>query len=220
MSTFFIYIKNLQGRSIKISVKANDTIQEGKRKYRIASNSSISDPQWKFGSKVLQNEKTFEYYGIEEDDNITSNERSQGGGPMNFTDVSKKHIVNLGFSPDAPDYRTAKKGINIFGICKSENCETKKNEVVVPINKDKLDLINENFNILCPKCKAIIEPKTVGFYLCKYHIYGSKIEDGKVVDFDNGFQVANDTEHLQYFEEATNGKILFTKLIFEVSEYY
>ena len=219
MSTFFIYIKNLSGRSHKISVKASDTIQEGKRKYMIETGSCNSNPQWKFGSKVLNNKKTFEDYGIEEDDNITSNDRSEGG-PMNFTDVSKKHIVNIGFSSNAPDYRTSDKGINIFGICKSEKCETKKNEVVVPIKKDKFDLINENFNILCPKCKAIIEPKTVGFYLCKYHIYGSKIDDGKVVDFDNGFQVANDTEHLQYFDEATNGKIMFVKLIFEVTEYY
>ena len=220
MSQISIYIKSLEGRSIKINVGLNETIGEGKRKYKVATNSSNADPQWKFDGVVLQNNKTFDYYGIEDDDNITSNDRSQGGGGMKFTDVSKKHTINIGFSSDAPDYRTVDRGINIFGICKTANCVTQKNEVIVPINKNKLDLINEKFNFNCPECNAIIEPKTVGFYLCKYHIYGSKIKDGKVVNFDNGIQEANDSEHLQYFDEASNDTIFFIQLIIEIINYY
>ena len=121
MTKISIYIKNLQGRSTKIEVDLNETIADGKRKYKIASNSSNSDPQWKFGSQVLKNDKTFDFYGIEDDDNITSNDRSEGGGPMNFTDVSKKHIIDIGVSEEGPDYRIGTKGINIFGICKTES---------------------------------------------------------------------------------------------------
>jgi hypothetical protein len=74
-----IYIKNLSGRSTQITVNESDTISKGKQIYQSASNSSNADPQWKFDGIVLNNNKTFKDYGIEEDDNITSNDRSQGG---------------------------------------------------------------------------------------------------------------------------------------------
>ena len=77
--SFSIYIKNLQGKSVMINVKDNDKIMDGKRKYREKIGSQNPDPQWKYGSQVLKNEKTFGYYGIEEGDNITSNDRSEGG---------------------------------------------------------------------------------------------------------------------------------------------
>ena len=161
MSQITIYIKSISGKSTKLNVYKNETIGEGKRKYKMLIQSSYPDYQWTFDGVVLNNGKTFDYYGIEDDDNIKSSERSQGGGVTSFTDVSKKHIINIGFSSDAPDYRTAGKGINIFGICKTENCVTKGDEVVVPIDKEKLDFINEKFNLRCPECKGIIEPPKI-----------------------------------------------------------
>jgi hypothetical protein len=74
-----IYIKNLSGRSTQITVNESDTISKGKQIYQRALNSSNADPQWKFDGIVLNNNKTFKDYGIEEEDNITSNDRSQGG---------------------------------------------------------------------------------------------------------------------------------------------
>ena len=74
-----IYIKNLSGKSTVIYVNGSDTISHGKLKYKQASNSNNSDPQWKIDGTVLNNNKTFDDYSIEEDDNITSNDRSQGG---------------------------------------------------------------------------------------------------------------------------------------------
>ena len=109
-----------------------------------------------------------------------------GGGIMNFTDVSKGNTINLDFSPYAPSYRTPTKGINIFGICKCKLCKANGQEVVVPVKQNKINLVEEKFNQKCPECDSVIEPKTVGFYLCKYHIYGEKIEEKKLVEFDNG----------------------------------
>ena len=74
-----IYIKNLSGKSTVIYVNGSDTIAQGKLKYQQASNTNNSDPQWKIDGQVLNNNKTFDYYSIDEDDNITSNDRSQGG---------------------------------------------------------------------------------------------------------------------------------------------
>ena len=74
-----IYIKNLSGKSTAIYVNGSDTIAQGKLKYKQASNTNNSDPQWKIDGQVLNNNKTFDDYSINEDDNITSNDRSQGG---------------------------------------------------------------------------------------------------------------------------------------------
>lgn len=75
-----IFIRNLIGRSIQIIVNGSDTIATGKLKYQktLKINNNI-DLQWKIDGKVLNNNKTFDDYLIEEDDNITSNDRSEGG---------------------------------------------------------------------------------------------------------------------------------------------
>ena len=74
-----IFIKNLSGRSTQIFVNGSDTIAQGKLKYKEASKTDNADPQWKIDGTVMNNNKTFNDYGIDEDDNITSNDRSQGG---------------------------------------------------------------------------------------------------------------------------------------------
>ena len=73
MSKISIIIKNLANREYKLSVYTYNTIGEGKAQY------GSDDPQWKFMAKVLQNNKTFADYDIEDGDVITSNDRSEGG---------------------------------------------------------------------------------------------------------------------------------------------
>ena len=73
MSEITISIKNLLGRAESITVKTTDTIGKGKIKY----NKGI--PQWKFNSRVLKDDKTFDFYNIEDDDTIISNDRAEGG---------------------------------------------------------------------------------------------------------------------------------------------
>ena len=79
-------------------------------------------------------------------------------------------------------------------------------------------MIKDISNITCPKCVEIIEPKTLGFFLCKYHIYGKKIKNGSIVHFDCGYRETKDYEHFDYFDELDNGKIMFTKLYIEIKE--
>ena len=145
---------------------------------------------------------------------------SYSGTPLDFTDVSKNNIVPRGFSDNAPDYRLVKKGINLYGICKTKNCVANEQQVISDYHKDKINMIEEKYKITCPKCGGIIEPKTVGFYLCKYRIYGSKIQNKMIVDFDNGISDANDKFNSSYFDEAENGSAKFVDLIFEVISYH
>lgn len=77
--SFTIKIKDLEEHIVSITVSGSDTIENGKRKYCNVKNRTFSDYQWKFGGRVLKNDKTFNDYEIEQDDMIGSNDRSEGG---------------------------------------------------------------------------------------------------------------------------------------------
>ena len=66
-------------RKIELMVKPSDTIRSGKILYNNLINSSDSY-QWKFDGIVLNDDKEFEYYEIENGDRIISSNRRRGGG--------------------------------------------------------------------------------------------------------------------------------------------
>jgi len=198
--------------------KVSDVIQ------RYRSKSGDNDPTKKFifNIKALNCDLTVAEAGLTNNCNIfvVSTKGIKGAGcAMLFTDLSKNKTKEIGFSKNAPSYRRATKGINIFGICNCKKCKAYKKEVVVPIKKKKLDLIKERDELFCPECEATIIPKTVGFYLCKFIIYGKKLVDDQVERFENEEDEANKKDKLKYFDPELNGEIMVTELIFEVLEY-
>ena len=143
-----------------------------------------------------------------------------GGFTMLFSDVSKNKTKELTFSKKAPSYRKVTKGINIFGICKFKKCLAYQKEVVVRIKKKKFDLIEERNDLFCPECEALIVPKTVGFYLCKFKIYGKKLENGREQEFSNESDEAKNKNSIKYFDPELSGNLMMTQLIFEVEKYF
>lgn len=77
-SNITIYIKNLEDKKIPLEINLTDTIKRGKDKYKTKTTYS-NNLQWKFNAKVLNDTKTFDFYGIEDDDIIISNDRNEGG---------------------------------------------------------------------------------------------------------------------------------------------
>ena len=184
---------------------------------------NISDIKTKFVYKgvtyCMASIITFQEIGLVNDSYIFVNNQEISGGGITFTDLSKNKTVKLGSSSFAPSYRTCKIGLNIFGFCKRYNCGTKGEEVVVHVNKDRIDLVKENFH--CPICGEIIEPKTIGLYLCRFRIYGEKKSvNGILTDFDGGIEDADDKENLRFFDPEKNGTAFFFKLIVEIKEYH
>ena len=149
-------------------------------------------------------------------DVIQIGESAGSGIPMKFNDLSKKNTKKIGFSKNAPSYRGITKGINIFGICKCTYCKAYNNEVVVMIKKKIIDLVKERDELFCPECGSLIIPKTVGFHLCEYKIYGYKLENGRSQRFNNPPGKAKDKNNLTYFDNGLNGEVMFTELIIEV----
>ena len=177
-----------------------------------------------YGGKTLRLDLSIEEQGLTHLsclDVIKLNDLPGGGGfSAKFTDVSKMKTINLPCSYDAPSYRKAGKGINIFGICYCKNCIAYKKEVIVPISSNKFDFIKEKDAIFCPKCESIIVAKTVGFYMCKYKIYGRKYENGSIMPFENSIDESKDVNTLKYFDPDKNGESMFVELTFEILSYY
>ena len=74
MSDITIYIETDLGKCFQITVNVFDTIEQGKRQYRNVSGSNVYNLIWNYNTVVLNNQKTFDFYGIEDGATILSNE--------------------------------------------------------------------------------------------------------------------------------------------------
>ena len=142
-----------------------------------------------------------------------------GGIGMNFTNLSKQNTIDCAFNINAPYYRNVGPGINICGECKYEKCVAYKNEVIVPLIGIRVfNLIKERGNLKCPACRALIDPKTVAFYLCEYKIKGKYIDNGQIKPFEI-FKKAKNKDAAEYYDPTSNGETIIIELIIEVIKY-
>ena len=211
---------NFPGTSILCD--GDEKVSDAIRRYRIKSKDNNPKTIFIFNSKQLKPYLTVNESGLNNNAIIYvkyGGKISGGGFSMMFADISKNKSREIQFSKTAPSYREVAKGINIFGICNFKKCKAYKKEVIVKVEKKKLDLIKEREELYCPECEAIIIPKTVGFYLCKFVIYGKKLEGGKEESFRNKEDEANKKDSFKYFDPELNGEVMITELVFEVLEY-
>ena len=207
-----IRLTDTKGRTKTFEFDKNMTIGEAKEMIDQVDN------QWKFDGEILKDDKTFSDYDIEDDNEITTNDRSLGGGGfgLNTIDVSKNNTRIVEFVNNAPYYRTVGYGLSIQAICGSD-CEAKDKIVYCPIgfvrNYDVLQNVG-NGNIKCPACKNLIYPKNFGFLRCKYKIDFTKWEGNKPIS--NSVEGEADGE-FKLFSECS-GNANFTKLIFTVTK--
>jgi hypothetical protein len=78
MNSFNIKIKDAKGKVKLVRVNSDNLIGS------VKANSSCNGYIWKFNGEVLKDDKTIEYYGIEEDDTIISNIPQPGGYIVNL----------------------------------------------------------------------------------------------------------------------------------------
>lgn len=76
--SFNIKISNGKGKFFNISVTKADTIGNAKNK---AGHTPIDNWKWKCNGSILKNDKTMEFYEIEEDDFILATVNQIGGEP-------------------------------------------------------------------------------------------------------------------------------------------
>ena len=73
-----IYIKDLNNRSITLEVDPSETIGFAKKMYANLTNSSLHF-KLKWDGQILKDDKTFEFYGIEDEDVIIYSPYMMGG---------------------------------------------------------------------------------------------------------------------------------------------
>lgn len=164
---------------------------------------------------------------INEGDLVVMKETVKEGAQMydeeafQFADLTKGPIER-GFSPNAPDYRTIYKGLNIYGICKCKKCVAYEKTVIVPLKKCKIDFGDNIYDIdlPCPKCENNVKPITCGFYLCKYKIYGKLIENNIVKDLVPINGEAKNKNSSSYYKPDMKHLARYSQLVFDILELY
>ena len=209
----------------EIRCNLKDTVSKIIQIYQKISRDFSLNREFMFDGKLLNPSLSLANAGIANNRTIFVSNfgalKGGGGMCMMFTDVSKNKTTQIEFSPDAPNYRHVIKGINICGICNYIKCLAYEKEVIVNFHNKTFDLIKDKNNLFCPECQAPIEPKTVLFYLCRYQIYGKKIENDEIVPFRNPPAEARNENSGTYFDpDLTGGEVEFVQLKFEVLEYF
>ena len=173
--------------------------------------------------------KTFRELDLEDGENITCSEYYDGGGNMNdFANLSDEFLikVDVSYSPNIPKWRTVGKGINLFGICKNNNCQAKGNQVIMRVKSKEYDVYNEGFMGKCPMCLKHFVLDTCCFYMCDYKCEGTYFERKKNewVDLPGNVQKTSGGKDFYYdFNKPVRGKegkVKYKKLILKVVSYH
>jgi len=203
--------------------KRDESLSSVGEKFKKDSGYSNYKLQFLLYGKILDEKKTLKEMNILDTSFIDvgrANEVTGGGEmPIKSTDISKNMYIEQKFSKKAPKYKIASKGINVIGICKGIKCKAYNEVVIYPLNeKSNFNLIEEKDDLVCPRCKNLMVPKTLGFYLCEYKIKGKKCENDKIIPF-NLEDKANDKCSIKYFDPEKSGNTMLIELIVEVTKF-
>ena len=207
-------IGGIVGNETIISVNPNMTIGDAKKLF-----SGDIRTHLKFNAKLLYNDKTFSDYGIEDGDTIVLPQKSIGGGGgfgLYTIDVEKNNTRIIELDCNAPPHRNIGYGLSVQAIC--ENDCVLKNQIIYTTlgfvtNYNILSHLND---IKCPKWQKTVYPKNFGFFQCKYEIEYDKWENNKKIS--GSIEGKTEKEFILFSEYS--GIATFSKLIFDVVEYY
>ena len=204
----------IEGYEKTICVNPNMTIGDAKKLFF----GDIRTTHLKFNAKYLYNDKTFSDYGIKDGYILLLSQKSRGGAWFGLCtiDVEKNNTRIIELDYKAPPYRSIGYGLSVQAIC--ENDCVLKNQIIYTTlgfvtNYNILSHLND---IKCPKCQKTVYPKNFGFFQCKYEIEYDKWENNK----KKSGSVEGKTEKEFILFSEYSGIATFSKLIFDVVEYY
>ena len=215
---FLRYKTNIQ----KYACNRDELLSNVSEKFKKDSGYSNYKLEFLLYGKILDEKKTLKEMNILDSSFIDvgiANEVIGGGMPLILTDVSKNMYIEQKFSKKAPKYKIASKGINVIGICKGRRCKAYNEVVIFPLEeKSNFNLIEEKYDLVCPRCENVMVPKTLGFYLCEYKIKGKKCENDQIIPFELEDK-ANNKNSIKYFDPEKSGNTILIELIVEVTKF-
>jgi ubiquitin-large subunit ribosomal protein L40e len=125
-----ILVKTLTGKTINLLVFPFNSVYDVKE--MLQEKEGIPPDQQKliFSGSVLKDERTLASYRIQDQSavNLVLN-LSGGGGAQVFSFNEMNNQITLGFSNQAPRWRTVDRGISWRAVCKNSKCEAVNREV-------------------------------------------------------------------------------------------
>ncbi|KAF4041851.1 Ubiquitin family [Phytophthora infestans] len=144
----------LTSRNILINCETTDTVVCLKSRIRDKEGIAPDVQSLIFAGKELENHLSLRTYGIKNLSQVHLVRLMRGGGgpPRMFADVSDDSILVVReFSPDAPEWRIVRRGLNIEGRCKNVECAAYQHMVIHPKQYEAFNLMRDD-DIRCPIC--------------------------------------------------------------------
>lgn len=177
-----IFIELLDS-SLPMKVSLKSTVEELKEKIRLEKKIPEEEKiTLILDGKILEIDRTLESYAITKDAVIYQAEETKptgGNKSLSFGIQfnTLESVQKQQFSNEAPDYRLIRPGLNLSGICISNECEAFGKVVWIQKGMGTFNICEEAHLSLCPKCKKTADKvSNLGFFDCIYSFTGLKIQ--------------------------------------------
>ena len=198
----------MKKKETKIKIFSNQTIGELKEYY------GMKNIVFKYEGMILSDDKSLDYYDIEDGDTIISTIRVIGGGGINMADISnEKGLTKGNYSKNAKKWNRIIEGLNVTGKCQNSSCEAYDEEVDCTIGMGSFDLVRDADQIKCPMCLEEIEPITCTFCECQYRLNGKKKVKGKTQKVETIWKRVE--KDFEFYEPEKSGIVCWLMLTIE-----
>ncbi|KAH9194275.1 hypothetical protein AeNC1_003751 [Aphanomyces euteiches] len=172
-----IHITTLTGNTFPVVSSPLETVRLLKETIESLQGFPVQQQRLVFAGTELEDDWTLGDYQIPQDATVHLMLRLRGGveAARLFADVEDEQLLEQHeFASTGSPWRAVDVGLNIHGICTNDACEAKDQHVVAPVKWTPFNL--QRHTAKCPMCRLTIEPKTCGFYKCRWRFEGLKLE--------------------------------------------
>lgn len=203
--SFPIKVSLPTGNSIMFRVKPQTFLRAMTPKIEAKTGVHRYDQKFLWDGDFLPCNMTFADHRLDSESEIDMMPTQVGGGSggASFADVSNTNkLKSIGFSDEAPFWRTSAPGLNVEGTCMNPACQAHGKVVIARKGFVSWSLTAERAN--CPMCNDWIAPRTCAFTSCAWIYDGCKTGPGGTLEDVAGEWTEASSDKYHRFEEEDN----------------